>query len=325
VPASRWSATCRAPRPNASPKPCRPACRTAAAQPLPAPPGASQKGLKAIAHPASQAHISLGLPAIERGHPDFFPLLVGNYTLGGGGFVSRLMKEVRDKRGFAYSVYSYFAPLKHPGPFQIGLQTKRAGGRGDQGGARSARRLRRQGPSDEELAAAKANLTGSFPLRLDSNRKILDNVAVIGFYGLPLDYLDHYQEGAGGYGSRRQGGLRPPHPAGPDHRHRCRRLTTAKQIEHRPHRRRRIPPPPAPLSRQRRPAPDAGPRARDAVQLARPGSRRAGTASTSSPAAAPSASKPPRAARHAWSWWKKRRASWRRCMKTTNCCISRQQ
>jgi zinc protease len=164
------------------------------APPLPAPPGASQKGLKAIAHPASQAHISIGLPAIERGHPDFFPLLVGNYTLGGGGFVSRLMKEVRDKRGFAYSVYSYFAPLKHPGPFQIGLQTKRSQ-------AGEAIKVARDvlegfvahGPSDEELIAAKANLTGSFPLRLDSNRKILDNVAVIGFYGLPLDYLDHYQ------------------------------------------------------------------------------------------------------------------------------------
>jgi zinc protease len=166
-----------------------------AAQPLPAPPGASQKGLKAIAHPASQAHISLGLPAIERGHPDFFPLLVGNYTLGGGGFVSRLMKEVRDKRGFAYSVYSYFAPLKHPGPFQIGLQTKRAqAGEAIKVAREVLEGFVAKGPSDEELTAAKANLTGSFPLRLDSNRKILDNVAVIGFYGLPLDYLDHYQE-----------------------------------------------------------------------------------------------------------------------------------
>lgn len=164
------------------------------AQPLPPPPGANRQGRQNIAHPASQAHIAIGLPAIERGHPDFFPLLVGNYTLGGGGFVSRLMKEVRDKRGFAYSVYSYFAPLKHPGPFQIGLQTKRSQ-------AGEAIKVARQvldgfvagGPTDEELEAAKANLTGSFPLRLDSNRKILDNVAVIGFYGLPLDYLDHYQ------------------------------------------------------------------------------------------------------------------------------------
>ena len=148
-----------------------------------------------VEHPASQAHIHIGMPAIERGNPDFFPLIVGNYTLGGGGFVSRLMKEVRDKRGYAYSVSSYFNPLRQAGPFQIGLQTKRAQ-------AKDAIALSRDvldgflkdGPSAEEVAAAKANLTGSFPLRLDSNKKILDNVAMIGFYGLPLDYLDNYQQ-----------------------------------------------------------------------------------------------------------------------------------
>jgi zinc protease len=161
---------------------------------LPAVPGQPAGGLTRLAHPASQAHIYIGLPAIERGHPDFFPLLVGNYTLGGGGFVSRLMKEVRDKRGYAYSVYSYFAPLRHSGPFQIGLQTKRSQANDAITVARDVLdTFLQEGPSEEELAAAKANLTGSFPLRLDSNRKILDNVAVIGFFGLPLDYLDHYQ------------------------------------------------------------------------------------------------------------------------------------
>jgi zinc protease len=159
--------------------------------PAPAPPKGS---VTKLPHPASQAHIYIGLPAIERGNPDYFPLLVGNYTLGGGGFVSRLMKEVRDKRGYAYSVYSYFAPLKQTGPFQIGLQTKRSQ-------AKDAIKVARdvlggylkEGPSEEELTAAKANLTGSFPLRLDSNKKLLDNTAAIGFYGLPLDYLDQYQ------------------------------------------------------------------------------------------------------------------------------------
>ena len=161
---------------------------------LPDAPEKPKWSITQLPHPASQAHIYIGLPAIERGNPDFFPLLVGNYTLGGGGFVSRLMKEVRDQRGYAYSVYSYFAPLKQTGPFQIGLQTKRSQ-------AKDAIKVAREvldgflknGPSDEELAAAKANLTGSFPLRLDSNKKILDNVANIGFYGLPLDYLDQYQ------------------------------------------------------------------------------------------------------------------------------------
>jgi zinc protease len=82
-------------------------------------------GEQRIAHPAAQAHLLLGLPALRRGDPDFFPLAVGNYSLGGGGFVSRLMKEVRDKRGLAYSVHSYFLPLQQLGPFQIGLQTKK--------------------------------------------------------------------------------------------------------------------------------------------------------------------------------------------------------
>ena len=137
----------------------------------------------------------LGLPALQRGDPDFFPLLVGNYSLGGGGFVSRLMKEVRDKRGLAYSVHSYFMPLQQLGPFQIGLQTKKAQ-------ANDALKVTREvlatflaeGPSETELQAAKQNLIGSFPLRLDSNRKILENVALIGFYDLPLDYLDRYPE-----------------------------------------------------------------------------------------------------------------------------------
>lgn len=164
----------------------------AGAEPLAMPtlPAASEQR---IAHPAAQAHLLLGLPAIKRGDPDFFPLLVGNYSLGGGGFVSRLMKEVRDKRGFAYSVSSYFHPMAQLGPFQIGLQTKKAQ-------ANDALKVTRevlaeflaQGPTEAELKAAKQNLVGSFPLRLDSNRKILENVAVIGFYGMPLDYLDRY-------------------------------------------------------------------------------------------------------------------------------------
>ena len=169
-----------------------PAGSELAPPPEPAPAVGSERR---IAHPAAQAHLLIGMPAVQRGDPDYFPLLVGNYTLGGGGFVSRLMKEVRDRRGYAYSVYSYFMPLQQPGPFNIGLQTKKA-----QAGA--ALKLTREvlagflaeGPSAEELQAAKLNLVGSFPLRLDSNRKILENVAAIGFYQLPLDYLDRYAE-----------------------------------------------------------------------------------------------------------------------------------
>lgn len=164
----------------------------AAASPLdvPALPAA---GEQRIAHPAAQAHVLLGLPALKRGDPDFFALQVGNYALGGGGFVSRLMREVREKRGFAYSVYSYFMPLAQPGPFQIGLQTKKEQAAEALAVARDVlAKFLAEGPTAAELQAAKQNLAGGFPLRLDSNRKILDNVAVIGFYGLPLDYLDTY-------------------------------------------------------------------------------------------------------------------------------------
>jgi zinc protease len=171
---------------------------TSCRRPAPGPAALPATGQPAGGHPArppGQPGPHLHRPAGHRArHPDFFPLLVGNYTLGGGGFVSRLMKEVRDKRGYAYSVYSYFAPLRQTGPFQIGLQTKRSQANDAIKVARDVLdTFLQEGPSEEELAAAKANLTGSFPLRLDSNRKILDNVAVIGFFGLPLDYLDHYQ------------------------------------------------------------------------------------------------------------------------------------
>lgn len=144
-----------------------------------------------IQHPASQAHVLIGAPALKRGDPDFFPLFVGNYVLGGGGFVSRLMREVREKRGLAYSVYSYFMPLKDNGPFQIGLQTKK------EQVPEALDIVKRvvadyvaNGPTEKELQAAKDNLIGGFPLRIDNNRKLLENLAMIGFYNLPLDYLD---------------------------------------------------------------------------------------------------------------------------------------
>ena len=105
------------------------------------------------------------------------------------------MKEIRDQRGYAYSVHSYFTPLRQPGPFLINLQTKRT--QADEAAALARKILEdfvQQGPSDEEIAAAKANLVGSFPLRLDSNKKMLDNLAMMGFYHLPADYLDRYQD-----------------------------------------------------------------------------------------------------------------------------------
>ena len=146
-----------------------------------------------IAHPASQAHILIGMPALARGDPDFFALTVGNYVLGGGGFVSRLTREVREKRGLSYSVYSYFNPMLQKGPFQLGLETQKE--QTDEALKVVRDTLSaylRDGPTVQELKAAKDNLIGGFALRIDNNRKILDNIAVIGYYGLPLDYLDHW-------------------------------------------------------------------------------------------------------------------------------------
>ncbi|EJL88672.1 putative Zn-dependent peptidase [Herbaspirillum sp. CF444] len=151
-----------------------------------------------IAHPASQSHILIGMPALVRGDPDFFALTVGNYILGGGGFVSRLTNEVREKRALSYSVYSYFSPLAQKGPFQIGLQTKREQTNEALGVVRSTlAAYLRDGPTAAELKAAKDNLIGGFALRIDNNRKILDNLAVIGYYRLPLDYLDTWTANIG--------------------------------------------------------------------------------------------------------------------------------
>jgi len=151
-----------------------------------------------ISHPASQSHILIGMPALVRGDPDFFALTVGNYILGGGGFVSRLTNEVREKRALTYSVYSYFSPLAQKGPFQIGLQTKQEQTAEALGVVRrTLGDYLRDGPTASELKAAKDNLIGGFALRIDNNRKILDNLAVIGYYGLPLDYLDTWTANIG--------------------------------------------------------------------------------------------------------------------------------
>lgn len=146
-----------------------------------------------IEHPASQSHILMGAPGLKRNDPDYFPLFVGNYILGGGGFASRLVEEVRQKRGLAYSSYSFFAPYEQLGPFQIGLQTRKEQAQEALAVVRETlRRYVTEGPTEKELDAAKQNLVGGFPLRIDSNKKIHDYLATIGFYNMPLDYLDQF-------------------------------------------------------------------------------------------------------------------------------------
>jgi zinc protease len=140
---------------------------------------------------SAQAHVMIGQPGYKRVDPDYFPLLVGNYILGGGGFVSRLSEEVRQKRGLSYSVYSYFAPGMHAGAFILGLQTRPdQAAQAVQVSRDVVRRFVADGPTPAELKAAKDFMIGGFALRIDSNRKLLDNLANIAWYDLPLDYLD---------------------------------------------------------------------------------------------------------------------------------------
>lgn len=146
-----------------------------------------------IAYPSQQSHIYVGQPGMKHDDPDYMALYVANHPFGGSGFASRLVETVREKRGLAYSVYSYFSPMREAGPFLMALQT-----RSDQ--SEEALGLLREelakyladGPEDAELRASISNITGSFPLNLDSNSKLLGYISMLGFYDLPLDYLQTF-------------------------------------------------------------------------------------------------------------------------------------
>jgi zinc protease len=148
-----------------------------------------------IPFPSEQAHIFMGAPALRRDDPDYYPLTVANHALGGGGFTSRLFGEVRTRRGLAYSVYSSVQPMAAEGPFLIGMQTGT-----DQVPealevlADELARWHQEGLTDEELEASRANITGGFPLRLASNSDIVQNLGMMGFYDLPLDFLDRHND-----------------------------------------------------------------------------------------------------------------------------------
>jgi zinc protease len=145
--------------------------------------------------PSTQAHVLLGRTAIARGDEQWPALLVANHVFGGGGFTSRLMSEVREKRGLVYGVGSGFSPMSAQGPFRIQLQT-----RGDQAEQaidivrRELERFIEQGPTESEVSDAIRNISGSFPLRIDSNSDLMGYLSMMGFYELPTDYLASYRE-----------------------------------------------------------------------------------------------------------------------------------
>ncbi|MEX2482343.1 MAG: pitrilysin family protein [Gammaproteobacteria bacterium] len=166
-----------------------------AGTPAPALPAApdGQGREERVEFPSIQSHVRVGLPGMRRDDPDYFPLLVGNHALGGNSLVSILFREIRSKRGLSYSAYSYFLPMAEAGPFVAVLQTDRS----QEAEALSVLRQTigdfvRQGPPADDLEAARQNLIGGFPLRIDSNDKICEYIAMIGFYDLPLDYLDTF-------------------------------------------------------------------------------------------------------------------------------------
>ncbi len=168
-----------------------PAGKRAAA--LPPVPALKQAEEDRILHPSTQTHVRMGAPGMHRGDADYFPLYVGNHVLGGGGLVSRLHKEVREQRGLSYSVNSYFSPMEQDGPYKLSLQTRND--QLDETLAVMRKTLQDfvdKGPTAAELLAAQKNITGGFPLRIASNSGIISYLNMIGFYDLPLDYLDTF-------------------------------------------------------------------------------------------------------------------------------------
>lgn len=151
----------------------------------------AQGSLSIVRKPNPQSTVMFGMPGIKRDDPDYYAAYVMNYVLGGGGFTSRLYQEVREKRGLAYSVYSYLYPYEHSGLYLGGVATANA---------RVAESLKvikaeiagmaKDGVSADELARAKVFLNGSFPLRLDSNAKIATMLTAIQISKLPIDYID---------------------------------------------------------------------------------------------------------------------------------------
>ena len=146
-----------------------------------------------IDYPSAQTHIYVGQPGMKRGDDDYFSLYVANHPFGGSGFSSRLVEVIREEHGLAYSVNSYFSPLREIGVFAMGMQTKTE--QTEQALTLLNQELKKYvkaGPEKDELAASMSNITGSFPLKFDSNGKLLEYIAMIGFYDLPVDYLDHF-------------------------------------------------------------------------------------------------------------------------------------
>lgn len=165
------------------------AARSAEIAPVPP----QKAAVRRIPFAGEQSQVLLGMPLITRNDPDYYALVAGNYVLGGGGFDSRLMKVMRDQKGYTYGASSSLAPAEQAGLFRIGYGTQKKNTAASLADARAVvARFIAEGPSESELAQAKANIIGSFPLRFDSNAKLLGYLSLIGVYNLPSSYLEDY-------------------------------------------------------------------------------------------------------------------------------------
>jgi zinc protease len=162
---------------------------------LPPIPPLTQRREVLIDKDISQANIILGNLGIARKNPDFYSIQVMNYILGGGGFASRLMDDIREKRGLAYSVSSSFAPGLEPGPFAVTLETKNASAaEAINQVVTQMQRIMTQPVTPEELQDAKSYLVGSFSRKMDSISKRAWLLGYVEVYGLGLDYPWRYPE-----------------------------------------------------------------------------------------------------------------------------------
>ena len=138
-----------------------------------------------------QSVIAFAKPGLKRHDPGFFPAYVMNYVLGGGGFSSRLYEEVREKRGLAYSAYSYLYPLDHAGMIVGGAGTRNAeAGETLKVISQVLKGMQTKGVTAKELNDAKTFLTGSFPLRFNSSGRIAAMMTGIQLDHLGIDYWD---------------------------------------------------------------------------------------------------------------------------------------
>jgi zinc protease len=143
----------------------------------------------------TQANIVLGHVGIRRDNPDYYAVSVMNYILGGGGFASRLMQNIREEKGLVYDIHSIFSADKYSGSFQVVLQTKNeSANTAIEEILEEMIMITKQPVSDEELSDAQAFLTGSFPMRIETSSRIATFLVAVEFYELGIDYIDKYRE-----------------------------------------------------------------------------------------------------------------------------------